>query len=233
VSSDTEAAAPAQPGGGARRAPAQVGRYRLVREQGAGLFGAVWLAQDATTGEPVAVRLFPRELTDVANVAETVRRRARAIVETSRAHPGLVGVYEYGTTEDGRLYAVMDRVDGPRLNQVLAGRGRPDVPAALRLAVEMGGPVETLHNLGLLHGALRPRNFAISDGRVTLMDVETIALRECPALQPLVGAQSPAEYLAPEQLQGAARRSWSSSSMPRRPRCGGAAARSPSRSRRR
>jgi hypothetical protein len=51
-----------------------------VSEQGAGLFGAVWLAEDTTTGRPVAVRLLPRELTDIADVADTVRRRARAVV---------------------------------------------------------------------------------------------------------------------------------------------------------
>src|SRR5688572_20139631 len=179
-----------------------IGRYRLVSEQGTGLFGTVWLAEDTSTSQEVAIRLLPRALTDMGNVAETIRRRARTVVETSRAHPGLVRVIEYGTTDEGVLYAVMDRVEGRRLDEVLARRARPDVPAALRLAIEMGAPVETLHNMGLLHGGLRPRNFSVADGRITLMDVETIALRDAPALQALVAAQSPAEYLAPEQIQG-------------------------------
>src|SRR5688572_9870274 len=179
-----------------------IGRYRLVSEQGTGLFGTVWLAEDTSTSQEVAIRLLPRALTDMGNVAETIRRRARTVVETSRAHPGLVRVIEYGTTDEGVLYAVMDRVEGRRLDEVLARRARPDVPAALRLAIEMGAPVETLHNMGLLHGGLRPRNFSVADGRITLMDVETIALRDAPALQAFVAAQSPAEYLAPEQIQG-------------------------------
>jgi serine/threonine-protein kinase len=202
VTRDTGAAPSPARLNGAPAASRLVGRYRLVSEQGAGLFGAVWLAEDTTNGQPVAVRLLPRELTDASNVAETIRRRARAVIETSRAHPGLVRVLEYGTTEDGRLFAAMERAEGRRLNETLAGRSRPDVPAALRLAVEMGGPLETLHNMGLLHGAVRPRNFSVADGRVTLMDVETIALRDAPALQHLVAAQSPAEYLAPEQIEG-------------------------------
>ena len=189
--------------GGARPLePRLLGRYRLISEQGAGLFGAVWLAEEVATGQPVALRLFPRELTDTANVAEMIRRRARAVVEASRAHPGLVRVLEYGTTDDGRLFAVMERLEGGRLSEMLASRQRFDVPAALRLAIEMGGPVETLHNMGLVHGALRPTNFVVADGRVMLMDVETIALRDAPALQHLVAAQSPAAYLAPEQIQG-------------------------------
>ena len=152
-----------------------VGSYRLVSEQGTGLFGTVWLAEDAVSGRPVAIRLLPRELTETANVAELVRRRARAVVDASRAHPALVRVLEYGTTDDGQLFAVMERAEGRRLSDTPAERRRPDVPAALRLAVEMGGPIETLHTMGLVHGAVRPGNFAVAAGGVTLMDVETIA----------------------------------------------------------
>ncbi|HEU4367904.1 MAG TPA: serine/threonine-protein kinase [Methylomirabilota bacterium] len=179
-----------------------VGSYRLVSERGTGLFGTVWLAEDAVSGRPVAIRLFPRALTGRAHVAQLVRRRARAVVDASRAHPALVRVLEYGTTDDGELFAVMERAEGRRLSDTPAARRRPDVPAALRLAVEIGGPIETLHSMGLVHGGIRPGNFAAAPGGVALMDVETIALRDAPALQPLVAAHSPAEYLAPEQIQG-------------------------------
>lgn len=179
-----------------------VGRYRLVSEQGTGLFGVVWLAEEAVGGRPVALRLLPRELTELANVAETIRRRAKAVIEASRGHPGLVRVLEYGTSEDGQLFAVMERAEGRPLSETPEECQRPAGSAALRLAVEMGGPVETLHTVGLVHGAIRPGNFLVADGRVTLMDVETVALRDAPALQHLVAARSPAAYLAPEQIQG-------------------------------
>lgn len=190
----------------AAEAPASslVGSYRLVSEKGSGLFGTVWLAEDAVSGRPVAIRLLPRELTKTANVAELVRRRARAVVDASRAHPALVRVLEFGTTDDGQLFAVMERAEGRRLSDTPDERHRPDVPAALRLAVELGGPIEALHNMGLVHGAVRPGNFAVAASGVTLMDVETIAMRDAPALQHLVAAYSPAEYLAPEQIEGRA-----------------------------
>lgn len=193
---------PADGTGAAAPLSSLVGRYRLISEQGNGLFGAVWLAEEAVTGRPVALRLLPRELTDLANVAETIRRRARAVIEVSRGHPALVRVLEYGTTDDGQLFAVMERADGRPLSDTPDQRQRPAGLAALRLAVEMGGPVETLHTVGLVHGAIRPGNFVVADGRVTLMDVETIALRDVPALQRLVAARSPAAYLAPEQIEG-------------------------------
>jgi hypothetical protein len=75
-------------GDAAARQPRVIGRYRLVREQGTGLFGTVWLAEDTASGDKVALRLLPREMTDIANVAETVRRRSRALVEASRWSTG-------------------------------------------------------------------------------------------------------------------------------------------------
>jgi serine/threonine protein kinase len=173
----------------------------LISEEGSGPFGPVWLAEDSTTGQLVAIRLLPRELTDAPSVTEIVRRRARSVIEASHAHPSLVRVLEYGTTDDGQMFSVMERVEGRRLSDVITSRDPLDVAAALRLATELGAPVETLHNMGLVHGGLRPMNFVLAEGRTVLMDVETIALRDASSLQHLI-AQSPAPYLAPELIQG-------------------------------
>ena len=203
MSSDIDPAPPQTGTDSARGSqPRLIGRYQLVSEQGTGPFGTVWLAEDTASHKLVAVRLLPRELTDTENVAETIQRRASAVVEASHTHPGLGSVIEYGTTDDGRLFAVMERVEGQRLSKMLEGRGRLGVPATLQLAADMGGPVAFLHGKGLVHGALRPGNFAVADGSVILMDVETIALRDVSGLQHLVAAQSPAAFLAPEQILG-------------------------------
>ena len=198
---DAEAPSAASPGGVAAGAPRSIGRYRVVAEKGASSFGTVYLAEHTETAQPVAVRLLSREVSNAAAVGEVLRRRAHAVVEASRAHPSLVSVLEYGTTEDGRFFAVMERVEGRRLSEVL-GAQKPDVSTALQLAMELGGPIETLHNLAFVHGAVRPTNFVVSaDGAVKLLDVELIAIRDVPALRPLVAERARATYLAPEQLQ--------------------------------
>jgi serine/threonine-protein kinase len=183
-------------------APRAAGRYRILAEQGTSAFGTVYLAEDSETGNPVAVRLLPREIMDVEGVAQTLHRRAPAVVEASRAHPSLVAVLEYGTLQDGSVFAVMERPEGRRLSQLLAESGKPEVAAALRMALELGGAAETLSNMGFVHGALRPSNVVVGeDGTPKLLDVELVALRDEPALQPLISEQSPADYLAPEQIQ--------------------------------
>src|SRR4029450_8485767 len=79
-----------------------------------------------------------------------------------------------------------------------------DVHTALRLALELGSAVETLHNMGFIHGALCPRNvMVLEDGHVKLLDIELAGLRDQREVQSLVNAEPRAEYLSPEQIQKA------------------------------
>src|SRR5207302_7308641 len=96
----------------------------------------------------------------------------------------------------------MELVEGRRLSETLSGRNTLDVDAALRLVLDLGAAVETLHNMGAVHGALRPRNvMVLEDGRVKLMDVELAGLRDAPATEGVLAAEPPAEYLSPEQIR--------------------------------
>jgi serine/threonine-protein kinase len=161
-------------------------------------------AEDEATGHQVAIRLLPRTLAGALHAVQPVRRADRSIVAGSRAHPGLVRVLEFGEIEPGRPFVAMELVEGSRLSEILS-EGKPlDVGAALRLALELGGAVEALHNMGFVHGALRPRNVMVfEDGRVKLMDLELISLRDASATKSGLAAEPPAEYLSPEQVRRA------------------------------
>ncbi len=178
------------------------GRYRIVSELGAGAFGTVCLADDEATTHEVAIRFLSGGPAGLANAAQTLRRRGRSLVEASTAHPALVGVLEFGEAENGEAFVAMDVAHGRRLSEVLA-EGPLDVTTALRWAIELGGAVETLHNMGIVHGALRPRNVRIGDdGSVKLMDVELADLRAELPRTGITTPEPPPEYLAPEQIRG-------------------------------
>ena len=181
-----------------------LGRYRIVGELGTGAFGTVYLAEEETTGHRVAIRLLPRGLVGVPHAVEAVQRMIRSVVDASTAHPGLVRVREFGEAEKGRPFVAMEFVEGRRLSEILS-EGEPlDIGAALRLSLDLGGAVEALHNKGLIHGALRPCNvMVLDDGRVKLMDVELAGLRDAPAMEGVITATPPAEYLSPEQIRQA------------------------------
>ncbi len=177
------------------------GRYRIVRALGTGAFGSVCLAEDESTGHQVAIRLLPRWLAAPPHAAQAVLRRGRSIIAASAAHPGLVRVHEFGELETGGIFAAMEFVEGRRLSEILSGGEPLDISAAIRLALDLGGSVETLHNMGLVHGALRPCNvLVLEDGRVKLMDLELAGLRDARPTDGALVAKPPAEYLSPEQI---------------------------------
>ena len=177
------------------------GRYRIVRALGTGAFGSVCLAEDESTGHQVAIRLLPRWLAAPPHAAQAVLRRGRSIIAASAAHPGLVRVHEFGELETGGIFAAMEFVEGRRLSEILSGGEPLDISAAIRLALDLGGSVETLHNMGLVHGALRPCNvLVLEDGRVKLMDLELAGLRDARPTDGALVTKPPAEYLSPEQI---------------------------------
>ncbi len=176
-------------------------RYRVLGEIGAGAFGKVCLAEDEGTGLQIAIRFLPCELAGVLRAVQTSQRTVRSIVATSTAHPALVHVLELGQADNGQAFGAMELVEGRRLSEVLSA-GPFEVAAALRAAIDFGGAVEALHNMGLIHGAVRPRNvMVLEDGRVKLMDVELTGLRD--AMQGLIADQSAPEYLSPEEVRRA------------------------------
>jgi serine/threonine-protein kinase len=180
------------------------GRYRVVSEIGAGAFGTVCLGEDESTGHRVAIRFLPRNFANTPQAAQAVLRMGRSIMAASASHPAMARVLEFGELDAGRPFTVTEFVEGRRLSEMLAGHTALEVHAALRLALELGGAVETLHNMGFVHGAISPRNvMVLEDGRVKLLDVELSGLRDAREVQGLVNVDSPAEYLAPEQIQKA------------------------------
>src|SRR5439155_979130 len=105
----------------------------------------------------------------------------------------------------GQPFAVMELLEGRRLSDFMGAGKALDVGRARRWALALGGAVERLHNTGLAHGRLRPRNVMVfPDGRVKLMDVEVVGLLDTSTPPNVLDLDlSPAEYLSPEQIRRA------------------------------
>src|SRR5437899_6001187 len=176
-------------------------RYRIVSELGAGAYGTVCLADDESTGHRVAIRFLPRKLAETPDAAQAVLRMARTIVAVSSAQPGLTRVLEVGHGDNGRPFAIMELVEGRRLSEIMS-TGKPlDVAATMRVALDLGGAGGTLHNMGFIHGALGPHNIMmLEDGRIKLLDLELVGLRDAREIQGVIAAEPQAEYLSPEQI---------------------------------
>jgi eukaryotic-like serine/threonine-protein kinase len=180
------------------------GRYRVVNEIGAGAFGTVCVGEDESTGHRVAIRFLPRNFATTPQASQAVLRMGRSIIAASTSHPAMARVLEFGELDAGRPFTVTEFVEGRRLSEMISGRAPIDIAAALRIMLELGGAVETLHNMGFIHGAVSPRNVVVlEDGRVKLLDIELSGLRDAREVQGLLNIDPPAEYLSPEQIQKA------------------------------
>src|SRR5436309_6530608 len=178
------------------------GRYRVVSEIGAGAFGTVRAGEDESTGHRVAIRFLPRSFANAPQAAQAVIRMGRSIVSASTSHPAMARVLEFGELDKGRPFSVTEFVEGRRLSELMSGRTPLEVHAALRVALELGGAIETLHDMGFIHGAIYPRNvMVLEDGHVKLLDVELAGIRDAREIQGLVNVDPQAEYLSPEQIQ--------------------------------
>jgi serine/threonine protein kinase len=145
-------------------APIEVDRYDLLAPIGRGGFGAVYLARHKLTGREVALKL-----SDPKGDPELVARALNeARIAATIQHPSLVSVYDCGALDDGRIFVVMDRIDGPSLEQLASHEGRLEPARAVALVDQVLSALEVLHARGVVHRDIKPSNVLVRremDGR--------------------------------------------------------------------
>ncbi len=180
--------------------------FTVVRELGAGAMGRVYLAFDNALDRAVAIKLH-RDHIDAEAIAR-MRGEAKAIARLQ--HPNVVGVYEVGEV-GGRMFIVMEYVDGTRLDRWQRARGRTwrEVLHAYRQA---GEALVAAHRAGLVHRDFKPQNVMVQEDaaamRVRVLDFGLARAVEAPTaggatdlrdgLQTDGRGGTPA-YVAPEQ----------------------------------
>ncbi|MCA2223460.1 serine/threonine-protein kinase [Nonomuraea aurantiaca] len=146
-------------------------RYTLISRVGGGGMGEVWRATDTVLGRTVAVKVLIPALTEDPKFAQRFQNEARAMA--TLRHPGVVDVYDYGTSEvDGRQvsFLVMEFVEGESLDRVLR-REALDPAATMRLVAEVGDALAAAHAQGIVHRDVKPANLMVRpDGSVALTD---------------------------------------------------------------
>ena len=105
----------------------EIGSYELVRQLGSGGMGDVWVAQHRMLARPAAMKLIRPELlgTDAHGRSLAVarfEREAQATAALGSKHT--VGVYDFGVTEDGSFFYVMELLNGLSLETLVRSTGR-------------------------------------------------------------------------------------------------------------
>jgi serine/threonine-protein kinase len=189
-----------------------LGSYRLIEKLGEGGMGEVWRARHQLLARACAVKLIKPELLGESNREAAVQRfrlEARTIARLSS--PNTVRLYDFGVSEAGSFYFVMELLDGQDLASLVQGFGPlpPErVVAVLRQACRSLGEA---HEAGLLHRDIKPHNLflcrlGLDFDVVKVLDFGLVkSLREGDANLTADGAVTgtPA-YMPPERVLGGA-----------------------------
>jgi serine/threonine-protein kinase len=132
------------------------GKYRVDRLLGSGGMGTVWLGAHATLGTKVAIKFIrPSHATHV-DARKRFEIEARATAKLSTKHA--VHVFDYGTTDDGIPYIVMEYLEGESLSERLIREGPMSGLEVARMIRQAARALTKAHAAGIVHRDLKPDN---------------------------------------------------------------------------
>jgi tetratricopeptide (TPR) repeat protein len=177
------------------------GRFRIRSLIGSGGMGRVYRAIDETTEQSVALKVLSL---DAKKYSRRFLREAKVMAELS--HPNIVSYVDYGETDRGAPYIVMEWVKGEDLRQRM-NRKKIELSEALDVIAGTGEALAFAHSRGVIHRDLKPSNLMLVGGNIQhikLLDFG-IARWRGPAVEKMtqtgISIGTPG-YMAPEQSRG-------------------------------
>lgn len=193
----------------------ELGSYSLVERLGVGGMGEVWRARHRLLARPAAIKLVrPERLGgDPSGRRLALARFEREAQATASMRcPHTIDLYDFGTTDDGSFYYVMELLDGIDLESLVEEHGPLPAERAVYLLRQICHSLGEAHDHGLIHRDIKPANiFACRYGReldwVKVLDFGMVKADDDPRLQDVrltaeeTAGGTPA-YMAPEQVTG-------------------------------
>jgi len=146
----------------------EMGSYRLGELLGRGGMGEVYLAHHRMLARPAAIKLIRPEALAGENGAKAqlaaarFRREAEAAAQLKSPHT--VQLYDFGTTDEGRLYLVMELLEGITLEQLVRAEGPLPSERVIHILRQVCASLEEAHDAGMIHRDIKPANIHL--GRV-------------------------------------------------------------------
>lgn len=134
----------------------ELGQYRLLKRIGSGGMGKVYLAEHALLKRPCAIKVLHPELTRDRQTRERFEREVQAAASLS--HWNTIGIYDYGVTDDGTFYYVMEHLPGMSLQDLLEQTGPIHPERVIYIMRQVCGALHEAHLRGFVHRDIKPSN---------------------------------------------------------------------------
>jgi tRNA A-37 threonylcarbamoyl transferase component Bud32 len=132
------------------------GRYQMIRRIGEGGMGAVYEARHTVIGKRVAVKVLLEKFLTKSDFVARLLQEAR--LASSIGHENIVDVTDFGTTDDGRSFVVMEFLDGEALSQLVMREAPLPIERSLRIARQVASALGAAHAKGIYHRDIKPEN---------------------------------------------------------------------------
>jgi tRNA A-37 threonylcarbamoyl transferase component Bud32 len=139
------------------------GRYKITRLLGEGGMGAVYIGEQNIGGtvRKVAIKTLHAHLSKDPKILQRFERECATVAELQ--HPNTIQLYDFGKTDDGILYMVMEFVQGESLAAVLEKRKSLEPARAQHILQQICDALGEAHSLGIVHRDLKPDNIVLTE----------------------------------------------------------------------
>jgi serine/threonine-protein kinase len=143
----------------------ELGSYQLVEPLGRGGMGEVWRARHRLLARDAAIKLVRPELLGARTEEETtltLRRFEREAQATAMlSSPHTIQVFDFGVTQDGSFYYVMELLTGRDLESLVREFGPLPASRVIYLLRQVAHSLADAHARGLVHRDIKPANIYV------------------------------------------------------------------------
>ena len=144
----------------------EMGSYRLLDRIGRGGMGEVWRARHNMLARPAAIKLIRRDAPGAdgpTRKAVLSRFERKAQVTASLESPHTVKLYDFGVSEDGSFYYVMELLAGEDLESLVKRCGPFPAGRVIHILRQACHSLSEAHRRGLVHRDIKPANIVLCE----------------------------------------------------------------------
>lgn len=135
------------------------GKYRIDERLNEGGMGAVYRGTHVLMDKTVAVKVLRPALAADEKIVARFSREARAASRIS--HPHALSVTDFGESDDGVVFLVMEYIDGKTLKEIIREAGPMPLPRVVEIIRQVGGALDAAHDQGVVHRDLKSENIML------------------------------------------------------------------------